>query len=1023
MAASAAGQTAFSLADRPALIETQFPVGRLSAETYAERMAVHAQTLTVLGSYWKGRKQLILVRAAVLGCLLPATDDPVADLRVFLLLLGIDDESFAHRFKNVKPTDIPKSFVKYGELIDDTPVLGWNGSLTIAERADLLAAWESDEGLPAGISSLRQIRPAHVSPDSAYFARLVAAIPRVQWREGLPEQRRKAMIGEWLATLPYDKRLDHCLRPEEVGEDLIGPATWDVVNAHLGTTARDFPDLIHQLGLMRFGRRPIVSDTFAGGGSIPFEAARIGCDVQASDLNPIACMLTWGAFNVIAADEGKRAEVERSQQSLARAVDDEFLKLGVETDDVGNRAKAYLYCLETTCPKTGWKVPMAPSWIISKKKRVVARLVPDEATKSYAIEVVADATADQMAAAALGTVRNKRLVHEKNPDREGVSISVIRGDYRDAEFGNRNRLRAWTKEDFAPREGDIFGERLYAIQWMEAGSLSGGRERTFYASVAPADLEREDKVKALVAERLAEWQRAGWVPDMPIAAGDKTDEPIRTRGWTHWHHLFNPRNLLLLATIARFSEGDPWSWLHRAHQANWNSRLCAWFRSYDTVNHVFENQSLRTLYDYGARSAYVYAYLLKDRKRSATIAGKATITNRAAGDVDAEADLFITDPPYADAVNYHEITEFFIAWLRKNPPPPFDEWVWDSQRQKAIKGADEHFRSEMATAYSAMSSRMPDNGMQVVMFTHQDAAVWADLATIMWAAGLRVTAAWNIVTETQSALKEGNYVQGTILLVLRKRLSSGNVKRMDIEGEIEEAVDAQLASMHALDDDWTAERLYTDGDLQLAAYAAALRVITSYASIDRREVGADIYRKLRRGERTVIRELIDYAASVANNKLVPEGCSEAMWRDLDPSSRFYVRMLDMESKGPTKFADYQDFARTFSVEHYAEMMGSTKANAASLAGAATMKARMLGGPGFGSSPLRRVLFAVYKTMQKDDPREGLAFLKTELGQDYWQMRLRLVELAQYVRLKTIGTRPDESEAADLVAQKLELDRV
>jgi hypothetical protein len=34
------------------------------------------------------------------------------------------------------------------------------------------------------------------------------------------------------------------------------------------------------------------------------------------------------------------------------------------------------------------------------------------------------------------------------------------------------------------------------------------------------------------------------------------------------------------------------------------------------------------------------------------------------------SDLFVTDPPYADAVMYHEITEFFIAWLRKNPPPP-----------------------------------------------------------------------------------------------------------------------------------------------------------------------------------------------------------------------------------------------------------------------------------------------------------------------------------------------------------------
>ena len=77
----------------------------------------------------------------------------------------------------------------------------------------------------------------------------------------------------------------------------------------------------------------------------------------------------------------------------------------------------------------------------------------------------------------------------------------------------------------------------------------------------------------------------------------------------------------------------------------------------------------------------------------------------------------------------------------------------------------------MVAAYAAMTRHMPDNGMQVVMFTHQDAGVWADLGAILWAAGLRVTAAWNIVTETESALKEGNYVQGTVCLVLRKRLA------------------------------------------------------------------------------------------------------------------------------------------------------------------------------------------------------------------------------------------------------------
>src|ERR1039457_3994537 len=86
-----------SLKDAPSFIEAQFPVGRLSAEAYKERKAGAGQTLTALGSYWKGRKPLILVRACVLGALLPATSDPAADLAIFEKLMAIDDEAFLRR--------------------------------------------------------------------------------------------------------------------------------------------------------------------------------------------------------------------------------------------------------------------------------------------------------------------------------------------------------------------------------------------------------------------------------------------------------------------------------------------------------------------------------------------------------------------------------------------------------------------------------------------------------------------------------------------------------------------------------------------------------------------------------------------------------------------------------------------------------------------------------------------------------------------------------------------------------------
>src|SRR6266480_3187536 len=97
----------FSLKDAPALIERLLPVQKLSAEAYKEQMAVHGKTLTALGSYWKGRKPLILNKACILGCLLPATEEPARDLEIFEKLMAMDDESFVARWpRRPKPQAI-----------------------------------------------------------------------------------------------------------------------------------------------------------------------------------------------------------------------------------------------------------------------------------------------------------------------------------------------------------------------------------------------------------------------------------------------------------------------------------------------------------------------------------------------------------------------------------------------------------------------------------------------------------------------------------------------------------------------------------------------------------------------------------------------------------------------------------------------------------------------------------------------------------------------------------------------------
>ena len=644
----------FKLKDAPSLIERLLPVQKLSAESFKEQEGRQSKTLTTLGSYWKGRKPLILAKACVLGALLPATDNPQKDLEVFELLMGMDTESLKKRLK----------------------AKGAKNYLQQLEEGD---------------------------------------------------------------AIPYREVVKAGKRPEELGEGLFSHI-WNEVNEHLGTNAFSFPELIEQLGIMRFGKRPRVADTFCGSGQIPFEAARLGCDVFASDLNPVAAMLTWGAFHIVGAQPEERKCIEQEREKLVSRVQEEIDRLGIEEDGNGWRTKVFLYCVEAKCPQTDWMVPLIPSLVISKGYRVIARLVPDHVNKRYNIEILSNVTEDQFDAAKQGTVcsdgqgSDPYMIHAVDGREYKTKISTLRGDYKNPDGTTGNRLRLWDKNDFKPRPGDIFQERLYCVQWMRPKKKGKQSEYEFRA-VTEDDIAREKIVEDFVDKHLEEWQENGWIPDSKIEPGAKTDEPIRTRGWTYWHHLFNPRQLLVFGLLNRFNYAFSKFFVFQA--MNNNCRLSRW-NPYSGVGQtvgIFDNQALNTLFNYGTRGYEFLKGFLLQKFKSYPLKKDLSLIVKAipAHEISEQNDLYITDPPYGDAVKYEEILEFFIAWLRKNPPPEFSNWIWDSRRALAIKGEDENFRRNMVKAYSRMTELMPDNGLQVIMFTHQKGGAFpVCLVTLIW---------------------------------------------------------------------------------------------------------------------------------------------------------------------------------------------------------------------------------------------------------------------------------------------------
>ena len=385
-------------------------------------------------------------------------------------------------------------------------------------------------------------------------------------------------------------------------------------------------------------------------------------------------------------------------------------------------------------------------------------------------------------------------------------------------------------------------------------------------------------------------------------------------------------------------------------------------------------------------------------------------------------DLWITDPPYADAINYHEITEYFIAWLRKNPPPPFDEWTWDSRRALAIKGTGDDFRRSMVDAYKAMARHMPDNGLQCVMFTHQDTGVWSDMVSIFWAAGLRVVGAWYIATETSTALRNGGHVQGTVTLVLRKRLQEEASFKQRLLPKIRKEVKAQIDAMMRLNEEARThgKSVFNDSDLQMAGYAAALKVLTNYSEVDGRDVTNLALQPRQKNQRTVIDDIVEYASEIANNLLIPERLKDLnpdTWTEISGIERFYLRMLAIEQSGASKLDNYQNFSKAFHVE-YMPLMASVKPNAARLKCASDFKQRELTMGDLGGTLLGELLIAVQELLNDKEPKVVFGQLRANLDETYFHKRTHLLAMAQYLHDMLIHRRPEEAQKAEIIANRI-----
>ena len=237
----------------------------------------------------------------------------------------------------------------------------------------------------------------------------------------------------------------------------------------------------------------------------------------------------------------------------------------------------------------------------------------------------------------------------------------------------------------------------------------------------------------------------------------------------------------------------------------------------------------------------------------------------------------------------------------------------------------------------------------------------------------------------------------------------------DFEDELTDVLAEAQERLHEIKDKH-GEPVFNDSDLQMAGYAAALKVLTAYTTIGGEDVTSFALRPRTKGEVTVVDEIVQQAAEAANSLLVPEGLGAETWARLSGIQRFYLRMMDMETSGASKLDNYQNFAKAFRVQDYARVMGDMKANAARLKRVSEFTSRELTeSTEIGPTWLGHLIIGLQQLLAEVEPQAVIQQFQQDLP-DFMEARPLLIDMLRFMERK--ASEATVREVAEVLGARL-----
>lgn len=580
---------------------------------------------------------------------------------------------------------------------------------------------------------------------------------------------------------------------------------------------------------------PEFLDPFAGGGSIPLEAQRLGLTAHAHDLNPIAVMLNKAMIEIPPKFSGKHTVhpdrqrkftdpslTSHAASGLAQDVEyyggileeKAFAQIGhlypkIHTPDGDATVIAWLWARTVKCPNPNCKchMPLVSSFMLSTKKGRQAWVVPhvhqhtDHKSITYTVETSGTPTESPktgkgkfICSACQSPVSNEYLHAEFSAHRDGrVMLAVVAEGkngrlYLPADAEHVQAADVPRPDDFPDAEmpdEHHFSPRLYGMP--NFADLFTNRQLTMLTAFSDLLPEVQEEVRR-------DALRAGW----PESDAKGYAEAVR---------------VYLAFAVDKLTA--------------YHSNVCLWHTGRDVISHTFGRQAIPMVWNYAEGNPFCNSTGGFDsmlgwivdvlKKLPADPQGEAHQHDAQMLDSSVKNMIVSTDPPYYDNIGYADLSDYFYIWMRRNlrgvyPElfkrvlvPKDEELIATPYRHDDDpKKAREYFESGMLQALKNIYQYATDDYPVTIYYAYKQkerdsdgetSAGWETMLKAVINAGFQVTATWPMRTELTTALKaKTNSLGSSVVLVCRKRPENakGTTKaRFDDElsAELKEGLD------------------------------------------------------------------------------------------------------------------------------------------------------------------------------------------------------------------------------------------